>query len=62
MKSALIIKKLEQAGWSCVRQKGSHMQFRTPAARVGYRAPSRKSDMGVGTIKSIEKQSGIKFR
>jgi predicted RNA binding protein YcfA (HicA-like mRNA interferase family) len=62
MKSAAIIKRLEKAGWACVRQKGSHMQFQHPTRTGTVTVPHPTSDMGVGTIKSIEKQSGLKLR
>ncbi len=62
MKSAEIIKKLKQAGWKEVRQKGSHKQFRHPERPGTVTVPHPKSDMGVGTIKSIEKQSGVPLR
>jgi predicted RNA binding protein YcfA (HicA-like mRNA interferase family) len=62
MKSAAIIKKLEAGGWQLVRQKGSHRQYRHPDRPGTVTVPHPKSDMGVGTIKSIEKQSGVKLR
>lgn len=62
MKSADIIKALEADGWKCVRQKGSHMQFQHETKRGTVTVPHPKSDMGIGTIKSIEKQSGVKLR
>lgn len=62
VKSAQIIKELKKAGWTCVRQKGSHRQFQHPSRPGTVTVPHPKSDMGVGTIKSIEKQSGIKLR
>jgi len=44
-----VIKKLADDGWVEVAQSGSHKQFKHP-------------DMKIGTIKSIEKQSGVKLR
>lgn len=43
-------------------QKGSHMQFQHPDKSGTVTVPHPKSDMGVGTVKSIEKQSGLKLR
>lgn len=62
MKSVEIIKRLEAEGWKLVRQKGSHRQYRHPDRPGTVTVPHPKSDMGVGTIKSIEKQSGMKLR
>jgi predicted RNA binding protein YcfA (HicA-like mRNA interferase family) len=62
MKSRLIIKKLEKAGWVEARQSGSHKQFRHPDRKGTVTVPHPNSDMAVGTIKSIEKQSGVKLR
>lgn len=62
MTSKDIIKKIEAAGWECVRQKGSHMQFRHPDKPGTVTVPHPKSEMGIGTIKSIERQSGVGLR
>lgn len=62
MRSGEIIKKLEKAGWVEVRQKGSHRQFRHPTNAGTVTVPHPKSEMAVGTIKSIEKLSGVKLR
>jgi predicted RNA binding protein YcfA (HicA-like mRNA interferase family) len=62
MKSGEIIRKLEAEGWVLVRQKGSHRQYRHPHRPGTVTVPHPKSDMGIGTIKSIEKQSGVKLR
>lgn len=62
MRSGEIIKKLEKAGWYEVRQTGSHKQFRHPTTTGTVTVPHPKSEMAIGTIKSIEKQSGVKLR
>ena len=62
MRSRDIIKKLEKAGWVEVRQSGSHKQFRHPERAGTVTVPHPKSEMAVGTIRSIEKQSGISLR
>ncbi|MCT2398545.1 type II toxin-antitoxin system HicA family toxin [Novosphingobium mangrovi (ex Huang et al. 2023)] len=62
MKSGEIIKKLEAEGWRFVRQKGSHQHFKHPERPGTVTVPHPKSDMGIGTIRSIEKQSGVKLR
>jgi predicted RNA binding protein YcfA (HicA-like mRNA interferase family) len=57
-----VIKALEADGWFEVAQKGSHRQFRHPtkAGRVTVVHPSR--DIPPGTLRSIERQSGLKLR
>lgn len=62
MKSRDVIKRLKADGWDKVRQEGSHIQFRHPTKPGTVTVPHPKSDMGVGTLKSIEKQSGVKLR
>jgi predicted RNA binding protein YcfA (HicA-like mRNA interferase family) len=62
VKSRDIIKALEADGWREARQKGSHKQFRHPSKPGTVTVPHPASEMAVGTIKSIEKQSGLKLR
>jgi predicted RNA binding protein YcfA (HicA-like mRNA interferase family) len=62
MKSRDIITKLEADGWRQVRQAGSHHHFRHPTKPGTVTVPHPKSDMAIGTIKSIEKQSGVRLR
>jgi predicted RNA binding protein YcfA (HicA-like mRNA interferase family) len=62
MRSGEIIRKLERAGWTEVRQTGSHKQFRHPDRPGTVTVPHPKAEMAIGTIKSIEKQSGVALR
>ena len=62
MKRREVIKRLKQAGWAEVRQEGSHKQFKHPTASGTVTVPHPKADLGVGTLKSIEAQSGVKLR
>ncbi len=62
MNSRDIIKILEKDGWYKVNQKGSHVQFKHPAKKGRVTIPHPKYDFPIGTLKSIEKQSGIKFK
>jgi predicted RNA binding protein YcfA (HicA-like mRNA interferase family) len=62
MRSREIIKKLKKAGWVEVRQSGSHKQFRHPHRKGTVTVPHPDSNMAIGTIKSVEKQSGVKLR
>jgi predicted RNA binding protein YcfA (HicA-like mRNA interferase family) len=62
MRNGAIISELMKDGWYEVARKGSHVQFKhaTKAGRVTI--PHPKKDIPVGTLKSIEKQSGLKLR
>jgi len=62
MNSRELIKVLEKNGWYEVNQVGSHKQFKHPTkkGRVTVVHPSR--DIPIGTLKSIEKQSGLKLK
>ena len=56
-----VIKMLKADGWYEVNCVGDHHQFKHPKkpGRVTVRHPVK--DMYTGDLKSIEKQSGIKF-
>jgi predicted RNA binding protein YcfA (HicA-like mRNA interferase family) len=62
MNSREVIKRLKADGWLEVGQVGSHKQFKHPVrpGRVTVVYPQR--DVPVGTLKSIERQSGLKLR
>ncbi|MGY2735811.1 type II toxin-antitoxin system HicA family toxin [Sphingomonas sp. UYP23] len=62
MRSKDIIKAIETDGWFEVRQVGSHKHFRHPTKPGTVTVPHPKSEMAIGTIKSIEKQSGVRLR
>jgi predicted RNA binding protein YcfA (HicA-like mRNA interferase family) len=62
MDSRTIIGKLEAAGWRLVGVKGSHHQFRHRDRPNRVTVPHPKKDVPIGTIKSIERQSGLKIR
>ncbi|ARR55310.1 type II toxin-antitoxin system HicA family toxin [Sphingomonas sp. C8-2] len=62
MRSSEVIKKLAKDGWSEVRQTGSHKHFRHPTKPGTVTVPHPKSEMAIGTLKSIEKQSGVRLR
>jgi predicted RNA binding protein YcfA (HicA-like mRNA interferase family) len=61
MDSKAVIKALKKDGWVEVDQKGSHKQFRHPTKAGRVTVPHPVKDLKIGTLKSIEKQSGIKF-
>ncbi|MCH8862278.1 MAG: type II toxin-antitoxin system HicA family toxin [Proteobacteria bacterium] len=62
MNSRSVIKKLKNDGWAKVAQKGSHVQFKHPRKKGRVSVPHPVKDMPIGTVKSIEKQSGVKLR
>jgi predicted RNA binding protein YcfA (HicA-like mRNA interferase family) len=62
MKSREIISALQGDGWVQVAQKGSHVQFKHPTKKGRVTVPHPERDVPIGTLKSIEKQSGLKLR
>jgi predicted RNA binding protein YcfA (HicA-like mRNA interferase family) len=62
MRSRDVIRLLEADGWKEVARKGSHAQFKHPMKKGRVTVPDPKRDVPVGTLHSIEKQSGIRIR
>ncbi len=62
MDSRSVITKIEADGWYKVAQKGSHMQFKHPTKPGKATVPHPKKDLPPGTLKSIERQTGVKLR
>jgi predicted RNA binding protein YcfA (HicA-like mRNA interferase family) len=62
MNSREIIQRIRQDGWFEVGHEGSHKQFKHPIKKGRVTVPHPKIDVPVGTIKSIEKQAGIKLK
>lgn len=62
MRSREVIKRIEADGWEAVRQTGSHRHFRHPAKPGTVTVPHPKAEIPVGTLHSIEKQSGVSLR
>jgi predicted RNA binding protein YcfA (HicA-like mRNA interferase family) len=59
MKSADLIRELEQAGWVLDRVRGSHHVFRHPAKAGIVVVPHPKKDLGAGLVSAIRKQAGL---
>jgi predicted RNA binding protein YcfA (HicA-like mRNA interferase family) len=60
LKSADLIRELEQAGWTLRRAVGSHHIF-VHATRPGHiTVPHPKKDLGRGLVHKIRKQAGLK--
>lgn len=62
MNSRLVIAAIEADGWVRVGRKGSHVQFKHPGRPGRVSVPHPKGDIPIGTLRSIEKQSGLKLR
>lgn len=56
-----VIRRLEADGWYEVNVVGSHHQYKHPekTGRVTVKHPDK--DIPIKTLKSIERQSGLKF-
>jgi len=61
MNSRAVIKMIKKDGWYKVDQDGSHVQFRHPLKKGRVTVPHPEKDIPIGTLKSIEYQSGIKL-
>ncbi len=62
MDSRQVIKALKTAGWEHVRTTGDHWHFRHPSRPGITTVPHPKKDLPPGTLKSIERQSGLSLR
>jgi predicted RNA binding protein YcfA (HicA-like mRNA interferase family) len=62
MNSRDIIRAIEKAGWQHVATSGDHWQFKHPTRPGRVTVPHPKRDLPIGTLRSIEKQSGLKLR
>ncbi|GAB29867.1 YcfA-like protein [Acetobacter pasteurianus subsp. pasteurianus LMG 1262 = NBRC 106471] len=62
MDSREIIKKIKADGWYLVATKGSHQQFKHPTKPGRVTVPHPKRDLPLGTLRSVEKQSGVKLK
>jgi predicted RNA binding protein YcfA (HicA-like mRNA interferase family) len=62
MNSREIVALLEASGWPKVAQKGSHVQFKHESKAGRVTLPHTRKDIPLGTLRSIEKQAGLKLR
>ena len=62
MRSRDVISAIEADGWYEVARKGSHVQYKHKTKRGRVTVPHPQRDIPIGTLKSIEKQSGLKLR
>jgi predicted RNA binding protein YcfA (HicA-like mRNA interferase family) len=61
MNSREVIRRLKANGWFEVSQSGSHKQFKHPVRPGRVTVVYPQKDIPVGTLKSIEKQSGLRL-
>ncbi len=60
--SLKIIRALERDGWFRIKSNaGSHLRFKHPTKKGVVVVPSPRKNFPIGTLKAIEKQSGLKF-
>jgi len=63
-KANQVVAILEKDGWRLVKTKGSHRHFKHPhkAGKVTVPYTSGNKDIKIGTLRSILRQAGIKFK
>ena len=62
MNSRDVILALIAAGWREVARRGSHAQFKHDTIPGRVTVPHPKKELPLGTLRSIEKQAGMKLR
>jgi predicted RNA binding protein YcfA (HicA-like mRNA interferase family) len=62
MNSREIMRRLKAGGWFEVGQVGGHKQFKHPVKPGRVTVVYTQRDVPLGTLKSIEEQSGLKLR
>jgi len=53
---------LKAGGWTLDRVTASHHIFRHPGKAGAVTVPHPRKDLPMGTLKSIERQTGLKLR
>ena len=57
-----VIRRLEADGWQLVATRRSHRQFKHPVRPGRVTVAGKPSDdLAIGTLKSIARQSGLRF-
>lgn len=57
-----VIDALKADGWTLDRVRGSHHIFKNPRKPGHVTVPHPRKDMMRATLRSIERQSGLKFK
>ena len=61
MMSTAILRMLVAEGWHEVARRGSHVQLNPPHRKGRVTLPRPREDLPAGTVKSIERQAGIRL-
>lgn len=61
LSSKSIIRKLKDDGWFLVHTEGDHAQFKHPTKKGKVTVTHPVKDVPIRTIKSIERQAGLKL-
>ncbi|MBX3205129.1 MAG: type II toxin-antitoxin system HicA family toxin [Labilithrix sp.] len=59
MSSTEVIRRLTAAGWTLARTRGSHHHYKHSASPNLVTVPHPRKDIPRGTLKSIERASGV---
>jgi len=57
-----VLRRLVRDGWVEVARKGSHLQLKHPTKPGRVTLPHPRRDLPKGTLRSIERQAGVRFR
>lgn len=57
-----VIQILKKDGWYLVAVIGDHHQFKHPTKKGRVTVPHPVKDLSIDVLKSIERQSGLKFK
>jgi predicted RNA binding protein YcfA (HicA-like mRNA interferase family) len=61
MSSKEVIKKLEAAGWSVDRQKGSHLTMKKDGEVLLLTIPHPRKTVSKGLLRRLERDSGVEL-
>jgi len=61
MTSTAFLRMLVAEGWYEVARRGSHVQLNPPHRKGRVTVPHPRKDLPAGTVKSIERQAGIRL-
>ncbi|MFN7308096.1 MAG: type II toxin-antitoxin system HicA family toxin [Acetobacteraceae bacterium] len=62
MNSRDVIRALKADGWAQVAQRGSHVQLKHASKPGRVTVPHPERDLPAGTLRSIERQAGLRLR
>ena len=62
MEGRSVIRILKRNGWYQVAQAGSHIQLRHPDRKGRVTVPHPKKEIPPGTLRSVERQAGTRFK